>query len=230
MSRETGAANLCEAAPGSFIFEIPGALSNEVCREVVRRFEACGPEQYAGRVGHHGALDTSVKRSTDLAMSGKSHWKDLDAALFRSLVSALDALTRRHPFFGGRFKDIGYAVQRTGPGGYYHWHIDGGSHELSHRQLVAIWYLNDVAGPGGRDRVPPPGGEGDPRGRQAAALSPVLDPRASRCGARTRAEVHRDDLGRVCLIDTRDTRSDRPLAGAGTARANDPPARVSVVG
>ena len=148
-ARETGLAALREITPGSFIFEIPGALSSEVCREMVRRFEACAPEQYAGRVGHHAALDTSVKRSTDLVMSGKSHWKDLDAALFQSLVSALDAMARLHPFFGGRFKDVGYAVQRTVPGEFYHWHIDGGSHELSHRQLVAIWYLNDVEGPGG---------------------------------------------------------------------------------
>ena len=148
-ARETGAADLREIVPGSFIFELPRALPSEVCREMVRRFEACAPEQYAGRVGHHAALDTSIKRSTDLVMSGKSHWKDLDAALFRSLVSGLDALAGRFPFFGGRFKDIGYAIQRTGPGEYYHWHIDGGSHDLSHRQLVAIWYLNEVAGPGG---------------------------------------------------------------------------------
>ena len=39
--------------------------------------------------------------------------------------------------------------KRTSPGEYYHWHIDGGSHDFSHRQLVAIWYLNDVGGPGG---------------------------------------------------------------------------------
>ena len=147
--RRTGAEALREIAADSFIFELPGALPREVCRVMVRRFEACAPEQYAGRVGHHAALDTSVKRSTDLVMSGKSHWKDLDAALFRSLASALDALARRHPFFGGGFKDVGYAVQRTGPGEFYHWHIDGGSHALSQRQLVAIWYLNDVEGPGG---------------------------------------------------------------------------------
>ena len=46
-------------------------------------------------------------------------------------------------------KDMGYAIQRTRPGEYYHWHIDGGSHQFMDRQLVAIWYLNDVAGPGG---------------------------------------------------------------------------------
>ena len=148
-TRATTAVTLREAAPGSFIFEVSGALASEVCREMVRRFEACEPEQYAGRVGHHAVVDRSVKRSTDLVMSGKSHWKDLDTALFESLVSALDAMTRRYPFFGGRFKDVGYAVQRTVPGEFYQWHIDGGSHELSHRQLVAIWYLNDVEGPGG---------------------------------------------------------------------------------
>ena len=27
---------------------------------------------------------------------------------------------------------------------YYHWHIDSGSHEFSYRQLVAIFYLNDL--------------------------------------------------------------------------------------
>ena len=53
------------------------------------------------------------------------------------------------PFFKGPFKDMGYAIQRTNAGEYYHWHIDGGSHSFSHRQLVAIWYLNDVDGLGG---------------------------------------------------------------------------------
>ena len=53
------------------------------------------------------------------------------------------------PFFKGPFKDSGYAIQRTRPGEHYHWHIDGGSHEFSQRQLVAVWYLNDVPGPGG---------------------------------------------------------------------------------
>ena len=39
---------------------------------------------------------------------------------------------------------MGYALQRTDAGQYYHWHIDGGSHDFSYRQLVAIFYLNDL--------------------------------------------------------------------------------------
>mgnify|MGYP002064549595 CR=1 FL=1 len=54
----------------------------------------------------------------------------------------------------GRFKDMGYAIQRTNPGEHYHWHIDGGSHDFADRQLVALWYLNDVEGPGGGDAEP----------------------------------------------------------------------------
>jgi len=52
-------------------------------------------------------------------------------------------------FFRNRFKDYGYAIQKTEPGEYFHWHVDSGSHSFADRQLVAIWYLNDVTGPGG---------------------------------------------------------------------------------
>ena len=40
---------------------------------------------------------------------------------------------------------MGYAIQRTNSGEFYHWHVDGGSHEFSSRQLVAIFYLNDLS-------------------------------------------------------------------------------------
>jgi hypothetical protein len=62
---------------------------------------------------------------------------------------AIHEFREAYPYFKGPFKDSGYAIQRTDPGGFYHWHIDGGSHEFSRRQLVAVWYLNDVEGPGG---------------------------------------------------------------------------------
>ena len=44
---------------------------------------------------------------------------------------------------------MGYGIQVYNPGEHDHWHIDGGSDDFSQRQLVAIWYLNDVPGPGG---------------------------------------------------------------------------------
>jgi len=151
--RESGGAlsemQLRELKPLSFIYEAGNALPESLCRDMVRRFEAATDEQYEGRIGQTVSKDQSIKRSTDLVLSGKAQWKDIDRALFRSLAEAMRAVQKMHPFFGGAFKDMGYAIQRTLPGEHYHWHIDGGSHSFSHRQLVAIWYLNDVEGPGG---------------------------------------------------------------------------------
>lgn len=138
-----------EVRPHTFIFEQARALPLDVCQEMIRRFEASSEEQYPGRIGQTIQEDQSIKRSTDLVVSGKAPWKDIDGELFRSLGRAIREFRETFPFFKGPFKDSGYAIQRTDPGEFYHWHIDGGSHEFSQRQLVAVWYLNDVDGPGG---------------------------------------------------------------------------------
>lgn len=140
---------LTEVKAHTFIFEKQKALPLDICNEMIRRFEANPDDQYAGRVGQTVQQETSIKRSTDLVVSGKQHWKDIDRELFRSLGQAIHEFRETYPFFKGPFKDSGYAIQRTNPGEFYHWHIDGGSHDFSQRQLVAVWYLNDVAGPGG---------------------------------------------------------------------------------
>jgi hypothetical protein len=141
--------SISEIKPHSFIFEQYDALPVDVCNEMVRRFEARENEQYEGRIGQTVLKDRSIKKSTDLVISGKEHWSDIDQALFRSLSTAIREFREAYPYFKGPFKDSGYAMQRTAPGEFYHWHIDGGSHEFSQRQLVAVWYLNDVPGPGG---------------------------------------------------------------------------------
>ena len=138
-----------EVKPNSFVFEKPNALAKEFCADVISRFEKDKQGQYKGRIGQQANEDNSIKKSTDLVVSGKEHWKEVDKALFQSLGRAVLEFRETYPFFKGPFKDMGYGVQRTDPGEHYHWHIDGGSHDFSHRQLVAIWYLNDVAGPGG---------------------------------------------------------------------------------
>lgn len=133
----------------SFIFEQHNALPTRLCEQMIERFEAAKEEQYQGRIGQLVKKDRNIKKSTDLVISGKPHWKDIDLALFHSLAKSLKEFRDAFPYFKGPFKDMGYALQRTHPGEYYHWHIDGGSHEFSQRQLVAVWYLNTVKGPGG---------------------------------------------------------------------------------
>ncbi|CAI8322209.1 MAG: Uncharacterised protein [Gammaproteobacteria bacterium] len=140
---------LIEVKPGSFIFEFNNSLSEDICKDIVKRFEESKDEHYEGRVGQTFEKNTDIKKSTDMVVSGKDNWKDVDKILFTSLSKALSAVKKQYDFFSGPFKDIGYAVQRTNPGEYFHWHIDSGSHQFSDRQLVAIWYLNNVSGPGG---------------------------------------------------------------------------------
>ena len=145
----TSLASIIEVKENSFIFEKHNALSAEICDDAIARFESHPEDQYQGRIGQQANRDSEVKRSTDMVISGKEHWYDVDRALFNSLGLAIREFRNRFEYFRGPFKDMGYGIQRTLPGEYYHWHIDGGSHAFSHRQLVAIWYLNDVEGPGG---------------------------------------------------------------------------------
>ena len=138
-----------EVKPNSFIFVKENALPDFLCDDMVKRFEQSKDEQYQGRIGQTFEEQQSIKKSTDLVVSGKDHWKDVDNNLFRSLGMALKEFKEKYEYFKGPFKDNGYALQRTEVGEHYHWHIDGGSHDFSQRQLVAVWYLNDVPGPGG---------------------------------------------------------------------------------
>ena len=145
----TELSSIRELKPLSFIFEKEDALPGFLCDNMVERFEQAGDEQYLGRIGQTFEQDRSIKKSTDMVVSGKPHWKDVDNNLFRSLGLALKEFKQKYAYFQGPFKDNGYAIQRTNVGEHYDWHIDGGSHDFSQRQLVAVWYLNDVPGPGG---------------------------------------------------------------------------------
>lgn len=140
---------LKEVKQDSFIFIRENALAKDICREMIRRFESDQQSQYRGRIGQDFKEDPNIKQSTDLAISAHEHWQDISRELFRSLGTSLREFSGAFPFFKGRFKDIGYNMQRTDVGEYYNWHIDGGSHDFADRQLVALWYLNDVPGPGG---------------------------------------------------------------------------------
>ncbi|MBI5612605.1 MAG: 2OG-Fe(II) oxygenase [Gammaproteobacteria bacterium] len=143
-------ARIKELKPLSFIYEIAGALKPDICHEAIRRFEEKADQQNTGRIGGGQAEESAVKKTTDIFISGRDDWRDIDGLLRQSLAGGLREVAMMYPFFGvNRFKDIGYNLQRYRPGEYYHWHVDSGPGEFMARQLVALWYLNDVAGPGG---------------------------------------------------------------------------------
>ncbi len=140
---------LREVAPNSFIFERPNTIPADWCEEIIRRFEAHPEQQQRGVIGQDHGRHSDIKRTMDLVVSDKDDWKDVDQMFFRCVGAALNEFRETYPYFKGPFMDMGYQVQRYNPGEFYHWHIDGGSHEFSQRQLVVLWYLNDVPGPGG---------------------------------------------------------------------------------
>ena len=140
-----------ELKPNSFIFAFDEALPDFLCDNMVARFEQHPKEQYQGRVGAEISANERLKKTTDVVVSGKAHWQDVDNNLFRSLGLAIQALQKEYSYFADmrQFKDMGYNLQRYTAGEYYHWHVDADSPALANRQLVALWYLNDVVGEGG---------------------------------------------------------------------------------
>jgi hypothetical protein len=110
---------IAEVKPNTFIFEKHSALSAELCQQAIERFEHTSEEQYEGRIGQTVGKDRSIKKTTDLVVSGKPHWKDIDQALFRSLGQAILEFRETYPYFKGPFKDMGYGIQRYHPGEHY---------------------------------------------------------------------------------------------------------------
>ncbi len=139
-----------ELSPGSFIYTMDNALPVDACEAMIQQFEDHPGQQVKGRIGQCAHTEPSIKQSTDLRISGRPEWRQHDALLRESLGQALGLISGLHPFFRvNRLHDIGYNLQRTDPGGYYHWHLDSGPREFAKRQLVAIWYLNDAPEVGG---------------------------------------------------------------------------------
>jgi len=147
---EPAGENFRELKPGSFIYALDNALDSDTCKAMIERFESNSDQRYPGRIGQQAEQEDSIKRSTDLRISGREDWRDIDAILKQSLAHGLGLLSGLHPFFqANKLHDVGYNMQKTGPGEYYHWHVDGGPGQFSKRQLVAIWYLNNFPQNGG---------------------------------------------------------------------------------
>jgi len=137
-----------------FILEIPNNLSDELCDEMIKRFEE-DEDKTPGVVGGGSEsskpIVSSIKTSLDLGISGKDGWKDIDTILKNKLSEGLrkydDHLSK---LFGGSpltpafssktCRDSGYQIQRTDKGGYYSWHSDSLTRDT--RFLTFVWYLS----------------------------------------------------------------------------------------
>ena len=80
--RPVALTSIAEVAPHSFVFEKRDALDVPFCADTIARFEAAGHEQYAGRIGQGAWAGGEIKKSTDLLVSGKPSWRDVDRRQF----------------------------------------------------------------------------------------------------------------------------------------------------
>lgn len=136
------------------IFVKDDVLSSEFCEHVIQKFEDEG-QATPGGITKLGIVDLEVKQSDDLFITPSNGWGDEDAVFFKSLAANyknyfeqyINTLPASRCY--ANLWDRGYKIQRTIPGGFYHWHNDFGfgderPEKFGERIVTFIWYLNDV--------------------------------------------------------------------------------------
>ena len=78
-----------------FIEVYDNVLDAASCAALITRFETSG-DANRGETG--GGLNTAVKNSWDIAITGKPHWADAEGALNRAMLQGLKRYLRRYPY------------------------------------------------------------------------------------------------------------------------------------
>ena len=79
---------MIEIKPNTFIFEFKDSIKKEDCLNIIERFEKNKADHYQGKIGQSINQDLDIKKSTDLFLSGKEIWKDVDKLFFTALAKA----------------------------------------------------------------------------------------------------------------------------------------------
>lgn len=151
--------------PLDVIVEFPNAFSDEICDEMVERFE----NDHGKKLGLSGLFGAEYKGyrskiSTDLEISVLDRWRDMDGRIFDILApyikSYVEKLSEQFKLLEmTNIQDLGYQLQRTDPGGRFDWHSDANYQPLEdmfirhidgqplicvrERVFTYILYLND---------------------------------------------------------------------------------------
>ncbi len=124
-----------------YLFIKRNVLDEDFCKHCIDKFNN-DEERYEGIV--FDGVRTDMKQSTDLTISDKEHWKEEDTVFHNILTPSIKEYLEFLPEHTREVihnpQDTGYQIQRTDPGGFYHWHHD----QWKNRRITFIWYLNDV--------------------------------------------------------------------------------------
>ena len=144
----------------NLIYEKEGAVDKKICDEIIARFERDANK----RDGETGwGIIKDIKDTTDLRISGKESWKDIDQIIFNIMTTHFNIYTRdkgvtidneKQTFLPNDLMDTGYQIQKYKKNqGKYTWHTDTAIHDKKIRYLTFIIYLNTIEDGGETDFV-----------------------------------------------------------------------------
>jgi len=147
------------------IWEVPNSLPDDLCDELVKKFDEDDEHRYQGESG--AGLDLDIKNSTEIHL-GSEGWEDHDASVFKVVskqtTEYLNLIAKKispeNDINRGEVGDYGYQIQKSSPGGHYTWHhdstlttiLDGTYYKrdinklrflTANRVATFIYYLND---------------------------------------------------------------------------------------
>jgi len=130
------------------IFYVKELLPQELCREIIAKFER-DPSRHPGyTIGSCGEKNTAdpVKVSTDLGIPREGIWTKVHDELHGTVSRAVASIAAQFPSLQvWPLRTTGYKIQHyTKSAGYFRWHFDALGPGAWERQLAMIIYLNSV--------------------------------------------------------------------------------------
>tara|TARA_Y100000361_G_C11070390_1_gene295384 strand:+ start:124 stop:759 length:636 start_codon:yes stop_codon:yes gene_type:complete len=127
-------------------------LPASTCKDLISKFEQC-PHKRSGITGSsENELMDEVKKSTDIHITSTPGFEEEDKVcrkhLFDQIKHYQSLIEAKIPIYfplNQGVKYMGFNMQRTNPGEYYHWHCD--EDVLNNkwaRSITYIFYLNDI--------------------------------------------------------------------------------------
>jgi hypothetical protein len=147
-----------EARPTSaalFIQGYPGALSREVCDDIVARFEA-DPRRYPSRTATR--QNPLIRSGTMLDIPRYDEWTDVCNLVTQVTRRCLDDYVQRYPSLQFLARPENSLItppilERIEPGQGYGYHVDAGMGGTHDRIVSGLFYLRDIA-EGGETEFP----------------------------------------------------------------------------
>ncbi len=146
MTAATDTAPQQTLASRDFIVGYPGALTADVCRDIIARFEA-DPRRQASRTA--AGVAEGGRTGAQVDMAGHPEWAEIKKIVTAKTIECLHDYARRFSSLEfilttGEISLSPPVIERVDPGQEFAWHIDSGPLGTSRRFLSALTYLNDI--------------------------------------------------------------------------------------